>query len=139
MSTEYTGPCAPWLKAYGTVPAHLAYPDASMVEMVEHAAAQYPELTAYSFMGRAVTYRTFVEQIHQCARALCASGIRPGDKVTICMPNTPHAIILFYALNRMGALANMVHPLSSSGEYKFFLNFLIFRNFKFFFFGKMIL
>ena len=122
MSTEYTGPCAPWLKAYGTVPAHLAYPDASMVEMVEHAAAQYPELTAYSFMGRAVTYRTFVEQIHQCARALCASGIRPGDKVTICMPNTPHAIILFYALNRMGALANMVHPLSSEGELRFFIN-----------------
>lgn len=54
--------------------------------------------------------------------ALCAMGIEPGDKVTICMPNTPQAVVMFYALNYMGAIANMVHPLSGQEEIAFYLN-----------------
>lgn len=113
---------APWLKHYGTMPHTLTYPDCAMVDLIEQVAKRDPEQCAYSFMGERVNYRTMVEQIHQCARALAASGIRRGDKVTICMPNTPHAILLFYALNRIGAVPNMVHPLSSEGEIVFFVN-----------------
>lgn len=113
---------APWLKYYGTMPHTLTYPDCSMVDMIEQIAKKYPDQCAYSFMGERVDYRTMAAQIHQCARALAASGIRRGDKVTICMPNTPHAILLFYALNRIGAIPNMVHPLSSEGEIVFFVN-----------------
>ncbi len=113
---------APWLKHYGSMPHTLTYPDCSMVDLVEQVAAKYPTQCAYSFMGQQADYRTLVGQIHQCAKALMASGIRAGDKVTICMPNTPHAILLFYALNRIGAIPNMVHPLSSEGEIVFFVN-----------------
>ena len=48
--------------------------------------------------------------------------VRPGDRVTICMPNTPQAIILFYAINRMGAVANMIHPLSGAEEIVDYIN-----------------
>ena len=74
-------------------------------------------------MGQKIRYAQFKQMIEQVARALWAQGIRQGDRVTIAMPNCPQAVAMFYALNRVGALANMVHPLSSSGEYKFFLNF----------------
>ena len=49
-------------------------------------------------------------------------GIGPGDRVTICMPNTPQAVDCFYALNRIGAVPNMIHPLSAPQEIAFYLN-----------------
>lgn len=99
----------PWFKAAGEIPTTLNYFDGSMVDAVEATAKCLPDTTAYNFYGNQVTYRTFISQIHAAAKALCAQGVRPGDRVTICMPNTPQAIILFYAINRMGAVANMIH------------------------------
>lgn len=49
-------------------------------------------------------------------------NIGKGDIVTICMPSTPETIISFYALNKIGAVANMVHPLSSENQIKEFIN-----------------
>ena len=50
-------------------------------------------------------------------------GVRKGDVVTICMPNTPQALDVFYALNRIGAVSNMVHPLSAQNEITSYLDF----------------
>jgi long-chain acyl-CoA synthetase len=112
----------PWISSYGQVPTHLDYPDLSMIDLIERNASAYPELLAYDFLGKTATYRVFLEKVHQCAKALRATGIQPGDKVTICMPNTPQGVIMFYALNMMGGIPNMVHPLSSEGEIEFYLN-----------------
>jgi long-chain acyl-CoA synthetase len=112
----------PWVSSYGQVPEHLDYPDLSMVDLIEKNAAAYPDLLAYDFLGKTATYKVFLEKIHQCAKALRALGIEPGDKVTVCMPNTPQGIIMFYALNMMGGIPNMVHPLSSEGEIEFYIN-----------------
>ena len=113
---------APWLKYYGNTPAHLEYPDVTMCDLLEQAAEKYPRFVACEFMGNKLKYSELVKEIHRCARALRALGVKTGDRVTICLPNTPQAIIMLYAVNRMGALANMVHPLSSQGEIAFFLN-----------------
>ena len=112
----------PWYEHSEGVPLHLEYPDCSMVELVARTAEQYPDITAYEFFGGKTTYKEFMEEVRRCAAALCAMGIEPGDKVTICMPNTPQAVIMFYALNYMGAIANMVHPLSGQEEIAFYLN-----------------
>ncbi|MGX8706122.1 MAG: AMP-binding protein, partial [bacterium] len=45
-----------------------------------------------------------------------------GERITICMPNTPQTVVMFYAVNMIGAIANMVHPLSAEGEIEFYLN-----------------
>ena len=113
---------APWLRHYGNVPAHLDYPQGSMYEAVAETARRYPDVRAYNFMGYKATYTKLIGQIQRCARALRAVGIGPDDRVTICMPNTPQAVILFYAVNCVGALANMVHPLSGEEEIAFYLN-----------------
>ena len=101
---------------------HLEYPEVTMFEMVAKNAAIHPNFPAYEFYGRKTSYRRFVDRIEQCARAFYRSGISPGDAVTICMPNTPQAIICFYALDRIGAIANMVHPQSARSEITFYLN-----------------
>ena len=112
---------APWLKNLGDVPATLEYFQGSMYEAIEKVAQQYPDYVAYDFMGKSTTYKKFVEQINLCARALKAIGIREGDKITICMPNCPQTVIMFYAVNLVGGIANMVHPLSSEKEIEFYL------------------
>ncbi len=95
---------------------HLTYPEATMFQLVEKIAGKYPDEPAYEFYGRKTSYRRFISRIERAARAFYAGGIRPGDAVTICMPNTPQALDCFYALNRIGAVANMVHPLSAETE-----------------------
>lgn len=112
----------PWYDHSEDVPLHLNYPDCSMVDLVARTAEQYPDVTAYEFFGGKATYRQLMAEIHRCAAALCAMGIEPGQKVTICMPNTPQAVVMFYAINYMGAIANMVHPLSGQEEIAFYLN-----------------
>lgn len=112
----------PWFKTAGNIPTTLQYFNGTMVDALEAAAEQHPNGIAYNFYGNKVTYKTFIEQIHTAAKALCAIGINPGDRITICMPNTPQAIILFYAINRMGAVANMIHPLSAEEEIVGYIN-----------------
>ena len=112
---------APWLANYGDIPAHLAYFEGTMFELVEAVAQKYPKHIAFDFMGRSTTYAEFVSQVHACAKALKYIGIRPGDKVTICMPNCPQTVVMFYAVNLVGAISNMVHPLSGENEIAFYL------------------
>ena len=114
---------APWLKYYGNTPASLEYPHKTMYEMVEAAAKRHPNHVAYVFMGKKTTYTEFMKRIQAAAQGLYKIGIRKGDKVTICMANTPQALDCFYALNRIGAIPNMIHPLSASQEIAFYLNF----------------
>ena len=112
----------PWYSHSEGVPLHLQYPDCSMFDLVRKSAEKNPDVVAYDFYGVKATYQKFVGQVETCAKALRALGVEPGDRVTICMPNAPQAVIMFYALNRMGAIANMVHPLSAQEEIAFYLN-----------------
>ena len=114
---------APWTAFYGSTPASLTYPDKTMYAMVCDAAFKYPDSTAYIFQGRKTSYAAFLKRIDTAARGLAAMGIGQGDRVTICMPNTPQALDCFYALNRIGAIPNMIHPLSATKEIEFYLNF----------------
>ena len=114
---------APWCKFYGTTPAHLTYPKKTIYQMIRATCEKFPNLPAYEFMGKVTTYREFLQRIDLTARAYYAMGIRKGDRVTICMPNCPQAVDSFYALNRIGAVSNMIHPLSAAKEIAFYLNF----------------
>lgn len=114
---------APWLEFYGDTPRSIDYPQTTMYQMVAAAAKKYPNNVAYDFMGKKTTYTVFLKRIDLAAKALLELGIRRGDRVTICMPNTPQGVDCFYALNRIGAVSNMIHPLSAPREIAFYLNF----------------
>ena len=112
----------PWFRFYGCVPETLDYPDCTMAEAVENVAKKYPDYIAYDFMGKKTTYANAVKDIIAAAKALKALGVKEEDRVTICMPNTPQTVSMFYAANMVGAIANMIHPLSSENEIAFYLN-----------------
>ena len=121
MSIETTAK-TPWKDHLGDIPFTLEYFQGSMWEGVEIQAKERPNAVAMDFMGKAITYRELQKNIESCARSLRTIGIRPGDSVTIAMPNCPQGIYMFYAVNMVGGIASMVHPLSSEKELEFYIN-----------------
>ncbi|MDD2504794.1 MAG: class I adenylate-forming enzyme family protein [Bacilli bacterium] len=115
---------APWLKFYPKLgyPKKGVYPECTIYELLERTAIKYPDYIAYEYFGKKATFQEFDEKIIRCAQSLINIGVTKNDIVTILMPNTPEAITMFYACNLVGAVANMVHPLSSEGEITFCLN-----------------
>ena len=121
MPTEISAK-TPWAAQMGEIPMHLDYFEGSMFDKVAEIAEKYPNNIAFDFMGRSTTYRELIRETERCARALRTIGVRAGDKVTIAMPNCPQAIYMFYAVNLVGGIANMIHPLSAEKEIEFYLN-----------------
>lgn len=113
---------APWLKSYGEVKFNLNYSDVSIAEVVLETCDRYPTQTALSCMGSRINYRKFKQKILETAKAYQSLGLKPGDKVTVCMPNLPQTVYSLYALNYIGVIVSFIHPLSAVSEIAFYLN-----------------
>lgn len=103
----------PWLKNYGAIPHSLEYSDKTVYQLLEATADKYPTNEAYEFMGRSVNYRDFLSEVKLTAKAFSAVGVKAGDRVVVALPNVPQALSSFYALNLIGAVPVMLHPLSA--------------------------
>lgn len=111
-----------WNKYYTKEELHFEIPDKTMYDVVKESSETYPNYTAYEYFGKKTTYKKMMQQIDKCAQSFNFYGVKKGDIVTICMPNTPEALISVYALNKLGAVAHMLHPLSAEEEIKDAIN-----------------
>ena len=112
----------PWLKFYNGAPETIDYPRVTMYEALMQTVDQYPDRIAYEFFDYTSTYRQFARDIDICANALAAFGMKKGDRITISMPTSPQGVICFYAANKLGVVASMIHPLSTPKEIVYYLN-----------------
>jgi long-chain acyl-CoA synthetase len=111
-----------WINEYKDARSNLEYPSKSIVDALMEVSRKYPEYYAYEYFGKKVTYRVFMKQIEDVAKSLKNYGVGVNDRVTICMPSTPEAICAVYAVNLIGAVASMIHPLSSEKEMENYIN-----------------
>lgn len=112
----------PWSKYYPEdVLPNIEYPDKNMYQMVEFVGSKIPDSDALEFMGLQLSYKELLNLIDCCAQALIKIGVQKGDKVTVCLPNILQTPIVFYAINKIGAISNMIHPLSAPKEIEYFL------------------
>ena len=111
----------PWTKYYKKEDRKIKIEDISIYQMLAKNNVSRDKNIAINYYGTLITYKELFHKINQAANAFRSQGIRRGDIVTICMPNTPEALISFYALNKIGAIANMIHPLSGEQEIKEYL------------------
>ena len=111
----------PWEKFYKKEDRHPEVPDLSIYEYFEGRAQLFLDDYALNYFGVKTTFKDLLDKIDICAKAMRSQGVRKNDVVTICMPNTPEALIALYATNKIGAIANMLHPLSSEEEIKYTL------------------
>jgi fatty-acyl-CoA synthase len=72
-------------------------------ELLDRAVERFGDREAYVFEDRRLTYAQLSEETDQWARALMAAGVRPGDKVSLWMPNRIEWVLVFLAVSRIGA------------------------------------
>lgn len=97
------------------------YPSCSIFHQLKENAQAYIDAPAIEFQNKKYSFRQLIEQVEQVATSLIAMGIKKGDVVSIVSPNTPQALFMFYAINRIGAVANIIHPLLSVNEMQHFI------------------
>jgi len=107
-----------WLKSYPPgVPADLdtaQYP--SLVALMEESFTKYANRTAYSFMGRDVTYGQTDRLSQAFAAYLQSLGLVKGDRVAIMMPNVPQYPVAVAAILRAGYVVVNINPLYTPRE-----------------------
>ncbi|TFH31243.1 MAG: hypothetical protein E4G98_00440 [Promethearchaeota archaeon] len=122
MTETAQPPRYPWLKFYGDVPHTINIPEITLYEKLVSTVERFPNHLAWDFMGTTYTYREFLTDIDKFANALSAQGFKKGDIITIAMPTAPNGIIPIYAVNKLGGICSMIHPLSPAPQIKMYLN-----------------
>lgn len=107
---------SPWIKNYHNFPFGDDYPTGTMWECFDSSAAESPDFSAISYMGKEYGYSFVKAEILNTAKAFTALGVKKGTRVAICLPNIPQAVFCLYALSRIGGIAAMIHPLSAEKE-----------------------
>jgi long-chain acyl-CoA synthetase len=107
---------SPWLKFYGSVPYSLEYHQITLYDCLKQSSNKYPDSIAWDFMGTTCTYKKFLREVDQFSAALNALGFKKGDVITIGMPTAPQGIIPIYAVNKLGGVCSVVHPLSPPNQ-----------------------
>ncbi|MCR4879399.1 MAG: acyl--CoA ligase, partial [Bacilli bacterium] len=83
----------------------------TMYEAVRRASLEVSKNTAVYYQGTKISFKKFIKLVDRMADILkYRLGIEAGDTVLLAEPNIPHVLILFYALNKLGAVVNLVHP-----------------------------
>lgn len=122
QKTGYPSIDRPWLKYYSEEAINGELPQNTIYEYMLENNRDYPNDVAIRYFSRKITYRELFERIDDCARALVALGVKPGEIVTVALPSIPEALYIVYALNKIGAVANMIHPLAGQREILNYLN-----------------
>lgn len=113
----------PWVPYYPSPSiAELEYSDGTMYDALRNVALQNPDAPAIDYMCLRMSFGELHQEVLRCAAALKKLGAGRGDRITVCLPNIPQTVIIFYAILYIGAEANMVHPLSSGNEIEFYVN-----------------
>ena len=112
----------PWLRFYGEVPKSLAYPATTLYEAIAATARRVPDDIAWDFLGSTSTYRELLAAIDRAAEVLATLGLKAGDRILISMPTSPPGVIAFYGANKLGAVAALIHPLSTPPEITHYLD-----------------
>ena len=116
--TGYPSIDKPWLKYYSQEMIDTPLPECTMYEHVFHNNQDNLDRIALIYYGTKISYRKMFQTISYLAGTLEDIGIQKGDIVTVCMINSPETIYLIFALNKIGAVANMVYGSSTCEEMK---------------------
>ncbi|MBZ9713050.1 long-chain-fatty-acid--CoA ligase [Deinococcus multiflagellatus] len=107
----------PWLSRYEAgVPQHFVPSGLTLPQLLERTASKYPDRTALTFLGAKLSYRQLWQDAQRFASALQKLGVRPGDRVSIMLPNTPQFVVAFYGTLLAGGVAVNTSPMYTSSE-----------------------
>lgn len=120
--TGYPSIDKPWLKYYSEEAINADLPECTIYEYLVESNKDYLSDTAINYLGRKITYGELFKNIDMTAAAFLKAGVKEKEIVTVALPSIPEALYCVYALNKIGAVANMIHPLAGKEETLFYFN-----------------
>lgn len=111
----------PWLKYYSDEAAASPLPECLAYDLLYRSNCGHPDDIALIYYDRKFTYAQLFEAIDRTARAFTALGVRNGSVVILCMLNMPETVWSLYALNRLGAVPNMVDPRTDAEQLRAYI------------------
>ena len=120
--TGYPSIDKPWLKYYSEEAINAPLPECTIYEYLWENNKDHLTDTAIIYFGRKVTYKELFENIDKTASAFLTAGVKEKEIVTVALPSIPEALYCVYALNKIGAVANMIHPLAGREETLHYFN-----------------
>jgi fatty-acyl-CoA synthase len=102
-------------------PRRLTVPATSLWHNLKTSAERYPEKAALVYFDQVTTYAELARQVEALAGALHACGVRSGDRVLLCMQNTPQLVVAHYAILRVNAVVIPVNPMNRAAELKHYI------------------
>ena len=120
--TGYASIDKPWLKYYEIDPNDIEIPSVNIFEFIKNNNINYLDNIAINYYHNQITYKTFFEKVNILANSFTKMGIEKGDNIPICSLSTPELIYSFLALNKIGAVPNMISPVNGSERLKQHLN-----------------
>ncbi|EGD58418.1 long-chain fatty acid--CoA ligase [Novosphingobium nitrogenifigens DSM 19370] len=85
-------------------------------DLLEGTVRDHPDRIGVDFLGRTWTWAQIGEYVARAARGLQDLGLRKGDRLALCLPNTPYYIALYYAAARIGVVIVNLNPLYTERE-----------------------
>ncbi len=122
MLTGYPSVDKPWRKYYSEEAINTPLPECTIFEYLWDNNKNYPNDIAINYLGRKITYKTLFENIDKTAAAFLNAGVKEKEIVTVALPSIPEALYCVYALNKIGAVANMIHPLAGQSDAIYYFN-----------------
>lgn len=102
----------PWLKFYEpNVLPSLEYPKTILPAFLTQSASKFPQNPAIFYFGTKITYASLEDQVNRFANALIGLGVKPGDRVSIMLPNLPQCVIAYYGTLKTGGIVVQTNPL----------------------------
>lgn len=121
-TTGYASIDKPWLKYYDEIQINSTISEETCYQALVSSVTRNPDKTAIEYFGRKISYKNLLQEVDKTAKAYQQLGVKPGDIVTFLVVNTPEIVYSFYALNKIGAIANMVDPRSNAKGLENYLN-----------------
>lgn len=106
----------PWLKYYRKETINSDLPMCTIYEYLYDNNKNHQDNIALNYFNNLITYHDLFNNIERCAKALISIGIKKNDIVTIFSTNTPETIYIIYALNYIGAIADLEYVTISEKE-----------------------
>lgn len=94
----------------------------TMYQKFKESADTRKDNPCFYYYNNTISWTQAQTMVDECAAAMLANGVQKGDRVIICVPNMPQCICAIYAVNKIGAIASMLHPLSVASEAQYCKN-----------------
>lgn len=119
--TGYASIDKPWMKWYPKEALTDTIPLKTMWEVIKENTLKYHDLVALTYQDTDIKYSEMIQEIERMATCLTNYGIKKGDCVSLCLPNMPECVYLFYAINKIGAIVNPIDPRTNAERIKYYL------------------